>query len=73
VGIVFLDILANMERIADICSNIGIAIIARIKPETAVQAHTYTSLLHQGGDSNFNEEYIAAHTEYFGKLSGEIN
>ncbi len=72
-GIVFLDILANMERIADICSNIGIAIIARIKPETAVQAHTYTSLLHQGGDSNFNEEYIAAHTEYFGKLSGEIN
>lgn len=71
-GIVFLDILANMERIADICSNIGIAVIARIKPETAELAHTYTSSLHQGGDSSFNEEYIAAHTEYFGKLSGDI-
>ena len=71
-GIVFLDILANMERIADICSNIGIAIIARIKPETAELAHTYTSSLHQGGDSDFNEEYIAAHSEYFGRLSGDI-
>lgn len=71
-GIVFLDILANMERIADICSNIGIAIIARIKPETAELAHTYTSSLHQGGDSDFNEEYIAAHTEYFGRLAGDI-
>ena len=71
-GIVFLDILANMERIADICSNIGIAVIARIKPETAELAHTYTSALHQGGDSSFNEEYIAAHTEYVGKLSGDI-
>ncbi len=71
-GIVFLDILANLERIADICSNIGIAIIARIKPETAELAHTYTSSLHQGGDSDFNEEYIAAHTEYFGRLAGDI-
>ena len=70
-GIVFLDILANMERIADICSNIGIAIIARKSPEAGL-AHTYVSALHQGGDSDFNDEYIQAHSEYFGRLSGEI-
>ncbi|MBR4412144.1 MAG: Na/Pi cotransporter family protein [Lachnospiraceae bacterium] len=69
-GIVFLDILANMERIADICSNIGIAIIARKSPEAGL-AHTYVSALHQGGDSDFNDEYIQAHSEYFGRLSGE--
>lgn len=69
-GIVFLDILSNMERIADICSNIGIAIIARKSPEAGL-AHTYVSALHQGGDSDFNDEYIQAHSEYFGRLSGE--
>jgi phosphate:Na+ symporter len=69
-GIVFLDILSNMERIADICSNIGIAIIARKSPEAGL-AHTYVSALHQGGDSDFNDEYIQAHSEYFGRLSGD--
>ena len=71
-GIVFLDILSNMERIADICSNIGIAIIARKSPEAGL-AHTYVSALHQGGDSDFNDEYIQAHSEYFGRLSGETH
>ena len=70
-GIVFLDILSNLERIADICSNIGVAIVARVNPATASLAHTYISTLHQGGDSAFNEEYIAAHSEYFGRLSDE--
>ena len=67
-GIVFLDILSNMERIADICSNIGVAIVARVNPETASRAHTYISTLHQGGDSSFNEEYLAAHSEIFARL-----
>ena len=67
-GIVFLDVLSHMERIADICSNIGVAIVARVNPETASRAHTYISSLHQGGDSEFNDEYINAHSEVFGKL-----
>ena len=71
-GIVFLDILANMERITDICSNVGVAIVARVNPETASLAHTYISSLHQGGDTNFNEEYLAAHSEFFGKIQGGI-
>ncbi len=72
-GIVFLDILSNLERIADICSNIGVAIVARVKPETASLAHSYISTLHQGGDSNFNEEYITAHSEYFARLDGYVS
>lgn len=68
-GIVFLDVLSNMERIADICSNVGVAIVARVNPETASLAHTYISSLHQGGDAVFNEEYLRAHDELFGKLN----
>lgn len=68
-GIVFLDVLSNMERIADICSNVGVAIVARVNPETASLAHTYISSLHQGGDAVFNEEYLRAHDEMFEKLN----
>ncbi len=67
-GIVFLDVLSHMESITDICSNIGVAIVARVNPETASLAHTYISSLHQGGDTNFNEEYLAAHSEFFTRL-----
>lgn len=71
-GIVFLDVLSHMESITDICSNIGVAIVARVNPETASLAHTYISSLHQGGDTNFNEEYLAAHSEFFTRLE-EVN
>lgn len=67
-GIVFLDILSHMGRIADICSNIGVAIIARVDPETASLAHTYISSLHQGGNAKFDVEYTRAHDEFFAKL-----
>lgn len=70
-GIVFLDVLSNMERIADICSNVGVAIVARVNPETASLAHTYISSLHQGGDAVFNEEYLRAHDEMFEKLNAK--
>ena len=67
-GILFLDVLSHMESITDICSNIGVAIVARVNPETASLAHTYISSLHQGGDTNFKEEYLAAHSEFFTRL-----
>ena len=67
-GTVFLDILNNIERISDVCSNIGIAVIARVNPEVANLAHTYISSLHKGSDENYNHEYEAAHEEFFGRL-----
>ena len=67
-GVSFLDILSNLERISDTCSNIGVATITRVPPELAEQAHNYTSQLHQGKDETFNSEYHAAHDEYFKML-----
>ena len=67
-GTVFLDILTNIERISDVCSNIGIATIARVNPEVANLAHSYISSLHKGSDANYNREYEAAHEEFFNRL-----
>ena len=67
-GTSFLDVLTNIERISDICSNIGITVVARVKPELASLAHNYVTSLHEGSDSRFKAEYQKAHEEYFGQL-----
>ena len=67
-GLSFLDILTNLESISDACSNVGVATIARISPDTANLAHTYITSLHQGHDVDFNEAYNKAHTAYFRML-----
>ncbi|MCR5324474.1 MAG: Na/Pi cotransporter family protein [Lachnospiraceae bacterium] len=64
-GVTFLDLLSNIERISDTCSNVGVATIARIYPEMENQAHKYISSLHQGKDADFNLQYNTAHSKYF--------
>ncbi|MBR5337130.1 MAG: Na/Pi cotransporter family protein [Lachnospiraceae bacterium] len=64
----FLNVLSNIERISDVCSNIGIAVVARVEPELAQEAHKYISRLHQGKDETFNKEYHEAHDYFFSKL-----
>ena len=63
-----LNLLAEIERISDICSNIGISTITRVYPDLANRTHEYSSMLHRGSDARFNEEYHAAHDEFFGLL-----
>lgn len=70
-GMNFLDILSNVERISDVCSNVGIATIARANPGTANLAHSYISTLHQGKDEDFNKEYEEAHKLYFAMIGKE--
>ena len=64
-GIIFLDILTNIERISDICSNIGVATIARANPGAETLAHSYISSLHQGNDKDYNMEYSKIHSEFY--------
>ncbi|MBQ7371649.1 MAG: Na/Pi cotransporter family protein, partial [Blautia sp.] len=64
-GTEFLNLLTEVERISDICSNIGVATVARVKPELKHQVHDYVSMLHSGSDADFNKEYQAAHNRYF--------
>lgn len=64
----FQNLLSDLERISDICSNIGIATVARVKPELGVLSHDYISSLHQGNDETYNMEYSTAHDLYFSLL-----
>ena len=58
--------LADLERVSDVCSNVGVSVLARVTP--AQQAHDYISSLHAGRDETFNREYDEAHTEYFRRI-----
>ena len=66
---IFLNLLGDIERISDICSNIGISVIARIDPSISSQAHNYISKLHSGSDAEFNRIYDSAHKMYFAFLT----
>lgn len=67
-GTDFMDTLGDMERISDICSNIGLATVTRVNPELANKTHDYTYFLHSGRDQEFNKEYEETRKEYFDKL-----
>lgn len=64
-GTEYLNLLTEVERISDVCSNIGVATIARVNPELKHQVHDYVSRLHSGRDEEFNREYQEAHDQYF--------
>ncbi len=68
-GIGFLDILTNLESISDSCSHVGVAVVARVVPETADMPHAYISDLHKGVNEKYNESYNKAREEYYGLLS----
>lgn len=70
-GITFLDILVNIERISDQCSNIGIYTLSLVEPQTVQNQHDYTKLLHSGQDTNFNALYREYHDKYFDLLKSE--
>ena len=70
-GTEFLNMLSDIERISDICSNVGVFTIARVRPEIKHEVHDYVSRLHSGKDEAFNREYEAAHDHYFALLTAE--
>ena len=72
-GMEFLNLLSDAERISDVCSNIGVATIARAVPEIKHQVHDYVSMLHSGQNEAFNLEYRNAHDQYFGLLNTDHN
>ena len=64
----FTNLLTNLKRVSDACSNVGVAVMVRVRPELAEQEHNYYSYLHSGRDEKFNQLYEAAYTEFYGRL-----
>ena len=67
-GLTFLDILVNVERIADQCSNVGVFTLSMFDKHIMNTHHDYIHELHQGKDPVFNRAYQETHDKYFGEL-----
>ena len=68
VGSSFLNLLSDLERISDVCSNVGVATLTRVNTDLESKAHEFISSLHSGHDETFNARYNAAHKEFFDRL-----
>ncbi len=68
-GIIFLDVLTNMERISDHCSNIAVRIMGAEQEDSEKDAHELRRSLHLGQQSNFNELLDGYKEKYANKLN----
>ncbi len=67
-GVSYLDILVNVERISDQCSNLGVYTLALSDSAILSDHHGYLRRLHQGQDAEYNRRYAEAREKYFGAL-----
>ena len=68
-GLTFLDVLTNVERISDQCSNVGVYTVGLRQPDLLKSQHDYIRHLHQGEDRQFNQEYSQLRQSYYQKLN----
>ncbi len=61
-GFVLSDILGNLERVSDHCSNIAIALIEQNQPR--LESHSYLNALKYGEDEFFRREYSDFSAKY---------
>ena len=60
----FMNLLTDLKRIADVCSNVGEATLIRVFPQIAEQEHSYFAELRSGKNEVFNRAYKKAHDHY---------
>ena len=68
----FSNLLTDLQQIADICSNVGVATLVRVYPELADHEHLYFERLRAGGDEDYDVLYNRVRQRYFSLLTGMI-
>lgn len=63
-GVNFLDILTNVERISDHCSNIAVYLIANQEKYSSLKKHEYLDKLHKNGPDDY-EQMISEYSKKF--------
>ena len=64
-GINFMDLLVNLERISDHCSNVAVYILGSQKDERIViNRHEYIAEVHKGNGTQYSELYKDYMTKY---------
>lgn len=67
-GVQFTDMLLNLERISDQCSDLAVYMLGRENEKISGNEHEYLHYLHHSGDRN----YIALFKEYEEKYMGRL-
>ncbi|MBQ9015949.1 MAG: Na/Pi cotransporter family protein [Firmicutes bacterium] len=67
-GIQFQNILLNLERVSDQCSDLAVYLLGRSFPEISGNEHEYLHNLHHANDPAYMEEFRKVHDRYFGEL-----
>ena len=67
-GFIFLDMLVNIERIADQCSNIGIHTVSLYDSDVADMQHEYARRLESGADPEYTKKVAELKVKYLGAL-----
>jgi len=68
-GFYFLDILVNVERIADQCSNIGVHTVSLFDKNVGDMQHEYARRLERGEDPDYTREVEELTALYMGELN----
>ena len=70
----FLELIINLERISDHCSNVAILILHQTAPADSLvhtNTHAYTHALHHGDDPVFEELFAKEKAKYYDPLVAE--
>ena len=67
-GIIFQNILSNLENISDQCSDISIYIMELTETSILGREHEYIHQLHHSVDSEFQREYQTSREKYYTRL-----
>ncbi len=68
-GVVYMEILSNLERIADHCSNMGVAMIKQNYAVNDFNTHIYLNTLHKDMPENYKNDYEAYKEKYMSAIN----
>ena len=68
-NIPFEDILSNLERISDQCSDLGVYLLGYIERNIIGKEHEYLHTLHHSNDQKYLKEFRAKKDKYFSLLN----
>ena len=68
-GISYVEVLTNLERISDHCSNIAIQVIKREHDNTQFDAHEHLKMLHEGVTDSYTKMFEEYEEKYYNILN----
>ena len=68
-GMAFIDLITNLERVADQCSNIALLIMSHDDSSIIGNYHGYLKELHKGGEAEYDAELARRKQQYLNQLN----